>query len=86
MNSKQDTLTNDEKILKEISDLRYEMNGKFRQVDERLEEMRLQMVSFDVRTDRIKALIHKSLSVSYNARADWKEKHILEQRMSQNYS
>ena len=34
--------------------------------------MRLQMMSFDVRIDRIEALTHEVLNVAYNARADVK--------------
>lgn len=86
MNSEQDTLPNNEQILNainglrdEVKDLRTEMNGKFEQVnagfeqiDTRLEDMRLQMMSFDVRIDRIEALTHEVLNVAYNARADVK--------------
>ena len=34
--------------------------------------MRLQMMSFDVRIDRIEALTHEVLNVAYTARADVK--------------
>lgn len=69
-----------------ISNLQVEMNTRFEQVDSRFEqidsrfeqidrrheEMRLQMMSFDVRIDRIEALTHEVLNVAYNARADVK--------------
>lgn len=79
MNSEQDTLPNNEQILNainalfgEIQNLRAEMNYKFEQVDVRFEDMRLQMMSFDVRIDRLQALTHEVLNVSYAARADVK--------------
>ncbi len=49
-----------------------EVNQRFQGIDNRLEEMRLQMMSFDVRIDRIEALTHEVLNVTYNARADVK--------------
>lgn len=54
-------------------DARFEqVDAKFTQIDNRFEEMRLQMMSFDVRIDRIEALTHEVLTVAYNARADVK--------------
>lgn len=72
MNSEQDTLPNNEQILKAIIELRAEMNDKFERVDQKFEDMRLQMMSFDVRIDRIEALTHEVLNVAYHARADVK--------------
>ena len=66
MNSKFDA--NDQKIItlqNQVTDLRNE-------VDARFEDMRLQMMSVDVRIDRIEALTHEVLNVAYNARADVK--------------
>jgi hypothetical protein len=42
------------------------------QMDARFEDNRLQMMSVDVRIDRIEALTHEVLNVAYNARADVK--------------
>lgn len=90
MNSDQDTLPNNEQILKailemrseigglnnKIDNLRTELNHKIdnlqTEIDTRFEGMRLQMMSFDVRIDRIEALTHEVLNVSYTARADVK--------------
>ena len=79
MNSEPDTLPNNQTLLEAIKNLHLEMNAKFEQVDSRFEqvdsrfeEMRLQMMSFDVRIDRIEALTHEVLNVAYNARADVK--------------
>lgn len=72
MNSEKDTLPNNEQLLQAILEMRQEMNARFEQFDGRLEEMRLQMMSFDVRIDRIEALTHEVLNVAYNARADVK--------------
>ena len=55
-----------------INGLRIEMNYKFDQVDARFEDMRLQMMSVDVRIDRIEALTHEVLNVAFTARADVK--------------
>ena len=81
MNSEEETLPNNEQLLKAIkemhlemntkfNDFRAEMNAKFAQVDERFEDMRLQMMSFDVRLDRMQALVYESLTVLHNTRAD----------------
>lgn len=72
MNSEPDTLPNNQTLLDAINGLRQKMNAKFEQVDSRFEEMRLQMMSFDVRIDRIEALTHEVLNVAYNTRADVK--------------
>ena len=61
MNSEQETLPNNEQILKAINDLRSEMNDRFERVDKKFEDMRLQLMSFDVRIDRIEALTHEVL-------------------------
>lgn len=77
--SSEETLCNTEQILKAILEFRAEMNSKFdevnskfERVDTRFEDMRLQMMSFDVRIDRIEALTDEVLNVAYNARADVK--------------
>ncbi|HEX8736889.1 MAG TPA: hypothetical protein VF721_16265 [Pyrinomonadaceae bacterium] len=81
MNSEEETLPNNEQLLKAIkemhlemntnfNDFRAEMNAKFAHVDERFEDMRLQMMSFDVRLDRMQALVYESLTVLHNTRAD----------------
>lgn len=83
MDSDQETLPNNKQILKAILDLRAEMNSKIdglhaevtglrTEMDARFEDMRLQMMSFDVRIDRIKALTHEVLNVAFTARADVK--------------
>ena len=65
MNSEKETLPNNEVILGAIKELQNEMNVKF-------EDIRLQMMSVDVRIDRIEALTHEVLNVAYNTRADVK--------------
>jgi len=64
---------------KQFVDLRQEMNAKFNQVnsrldehDNRFEQMRLKMMSFDVRFDRLQATAHENLSIAYNHCADVK--------------
>ena len=86
MNSDEETLPNNEQILKailgmrdeiqglgtEVNGLRTEVNGLRTEMDARFEDMRLQMMSFDVRIDRIEALTHEVLNVAFSARADVK--------------
>lgn len=57
---------------KQINDLRQEMTANFNRVDARFEDMRLQMMSFDVRIDRLEASSHELLNIAYNTRADVK--------------
>lgn len=47
----------------EIANRRHETNVKF-------EDMRLQMMSFDVRIDRLTAASHENLNLAHNVRAD----------------
>ncbi len=60
--------------LHRINDLRQEMTQKITSlelsVNAKLEEMRLQMMRFDVRQDRFESMVHESLAVAYNVRAD----------------
>lgn len=70
LNSKIDSI--EQNLNTRIDSLQQEMNVKFSSVDAKFEDMRLQMMSFDVRIDRIEALTHEVLNVSYNARADVK--------------
>ncbi len=79
MNSEQDTLPNNEQLLNainalfsEMQNIRMEMQNMRAEMDARFEDNRLQMMSFDVRIDRIQALTHEVLNVSYAARADVK--------------
>lgn len=72
MNSEQDTLPNNEQILNAINGLSGEIRNLRTEMDARFEDMRLQMMSFDVRIDRIEALTHEVLNVAYTARADVK--------------
>ncbi len=65
MNSEEDTLPNLQTVLDAINNLQQAMNAKF-------EEMRLEMMSFDARIDRLQAMSHESLNVAYNVRADVK--------------
>jgi hypothetical protein len=51
-------------------DTRFESMQK--QIDTRFEGVRLQMVSFDVRIDRVEASTHKVLEITINTRADVK--------------
>jgi len=79
MNSEEDTLPNNQTILDAIGNLRAEMNAKFDEVnrkfhhvDKRFEDMRLEMMSFDVRIDRLQAMSHENLNIAYGVRADIK--------------
>ncbi len=79
MNSEQDTLPNNQTILDAINNLRADINAKFDEVDKRfqmvenrLEDMRLEMMSFDVRIDRLQAMSHENLNIAYGVRADVK--------------
>jgi methyl-accepting chemotaxis protein len=64
---------------KQFADLRQEMNAGFNQInlrldehDNRFEQMRLEMMSFDARLDRLQATAHENLNIAYNLRADVK--------------
>ena len=79
MDSEQDTLPNLQTVLDSINNLRQEMSLGFNQVtsridqqDNRLEQMRLEMMSFDARIDRLQAMSHENLNIAYNLRADVK--------------
>ena len=72
MNSEQDAFPDNEQLLKAILNLQKEMNANFNRIDVRFEDMRLQMMSFDVRIDRLEASSHELLNIDYNARADVK--------------
>ena len=72
MDSEQDTLPNLQTVLDAIGNLQQEMNARFSQHDERFEQMRLQMMSFDARIDRLQAMSHENLNIAYNLRADVK--------------
>ena len=62
------------KLDRKVDGLRQEMSPKIAalevNVNAKLEEMRLQMMRFDVRQDRFESMVHESLSVAYNVRAD----------------
>ena len=66
----------EQRLNTKIDSVEQRLNSKIdalqQDVDSRFEEMRLQMMSFDVRIDRIEALTHEVLNVAYNARADVK--------------
>ena len=83
MNSEQDTLPNLQTVLeainnlqqetnKQFTELRQEMNARFNEHDERFEQMRLDMMSFDARIDRLQAMSHENLNIGYNLRAEVK--------------
>jgi len=86
MNSEEDTLPNNQTILDAIGNLQSRMDAKFDEVDKnfgevnkrfqvienRLEDMRLEMMSFDVRIDRLQAMSHENLNIAYGVRADIK--------------
>ena len=79
MNSEQDTIPNNEQLFAAIKDLQQQMieqfnqmNKRFNDVDRRFEDMPLQMLSFDVRLDRMEAASYKVLEIAINTRADVK--------------
>jgi hypothetical protein len=79
MNSEPDTLPNLQTVLDAIGNLQQEINARFNQVNSRLdqhdnrcEQMRLEMMSFDARIDRLQAMSHENLNIGYNLRADVK--------------
>ena len=76
MNSEQDTLPNLQTVLDAISNLQRETSEQFvelrQEMNERFENMRLEMMSFDARIDRLQAMSHESLNLAYNVRADIK--------------
>ena len=83
MNSEPDTLPNLQTVLdainnlqqetnKQFADLRQEINARFNEHDNRFEQMRLEMMSFDARIDRLQAMSHENLNIAYNLRADVK--------------
>ena len=83
MNSEEDTLPNLQTVLdavknlqqetgKQFVELRQEMSGLREQVNAKFENMRLEMMSFDARIDRLQAMSHESLNLAYNVRADVK--------------
>ncbi|MDQ3748583.1 MAG: hypothetical protein M3367_06120 [Acidobacteriota bacterium] len=83
MNSEEDTLPNLQTVLdairnlqqetsKQFVELRQEMSGLREEVSAKFENMRLEMMSFDARIDRLQAMAHESLNLAYNVRADVK--------------
>ena len=72
MNSEQDTLPNLQTVLDAVNNLHQEMNARFNEHDGRFEQMRLEMMSFDARLDRLQATAHENLNIAYNLRADVK--------------
>jgi len=83
VNSEEDTLPNLQTVLdavknlqqetgKQFVELRQEMSGLREQVNAKFENMRLEMMSFDARIDRLQAMSHESLNLAYNVRADVK--------------
>jgi hypothetical protein len=85
MNSEEDTLPNNEQLLKAIKEMHLAMNAKLndlqqemntnlvslqQEMNAKFEDMRLQMMSFDVRLDRMQALVYEALTVGHNTRAD----------------
>jgi hypothetical protein len=76
-----DTLPMLENILKAINEMRQENDARFQALEERVEKMavnvetrledvRLQIMSFDVRIDRLQASVHEALNIVHNVRAD----------------
>ena len=83
MNSEEDTLPNLQTVLdavknlqqetsKQFVELRQEMSGLREEVNAKFENMRLEMMSFDTRIDRLQAMARESLNLAYNVRADVK--------------
>ncbi|MDQ3132002.1 MAG: hypothetical protein M3Q99_14735 [Acidobacteriota bacterium] len=86
MNSEQDTFPNNQTILDAVNNLQAfvvakfdevdrnfsEVNKRFQVMENRLEDMRLEMMSFDVRIDRLQAMSHENLNIAYGVRADVK--------------
>lgn len=79
MNSEESTLPNNQTILDAINNLQAfavakfdEVDKRFQVVENRLENMRLEMMSFDVRIDRLQAMSHENLNIAYGVRADVK--------------
>jgi hypothetical protein len=83
MNSEQETIPNNSQILKAIIDLQNEMRNEVanlrnelvnlrNEMNVKFEDIRLQMMSFDVRIDRLTAASHESLNLAHNVRADVK--------------
>lgn len=83
MNSEQNPLPTLETIAAILGEMRRETNERFDRMEQRLdgmeqhydqkfEDIRLQMMSFDVRIDRLEAIGHECLNVAFNARADVK--------------
>lgn len=65
MNSEQATLPNNQTLLATINNLHQEMNSRF-------EQRRLQIMSFDMRIDRLEAASYELLNIAFNTRADVK--------------
>ncbi len=72
MNSEPETLPNLQTVLDAINDLRQEMSAKLNGHDNRFEDIRLQLMTFDARIDRLQAMSHENLNIAYNLRADVK--------------
>ena len=49
-----------------------QVNSRIDHQDNRLKQMRLEMMSFDAWIDRLQAMSHENLNIAYNLRADVK--------------
>jgi len=76
MDSEEDTLPNLQTVLDAINNLQQETSKQFvelrQEMNAKCEDMRLEMMSFDARIDRLQAMSHESLNLAYNVRADVK--------------
>lgn len=72
MDSEEDTLPNNQVLLEAIKDLQRDIVGLRQEMNVKFEDVRLQMMSFDVRIDRLEASSHELLNIAYNTRADVK--------------
>ncbi|HEV8159968.1 MAG: hypothetical protein H0X15_11410 [Acidobacteria bacterium] len=76
MDSEEDTLPNLQTVLDAINNLQQETSKQFvelrQEMNAKFEDMRLEMMSFDARIDRLQAMSHESLNLAYNVRADVK--------------
>ena len=59
-----------ETLVEVVNVMQQQMNSMQQEMNTRFEDVRLQLMSADVRLDRLESMEHKALSIAYDVRAD----------------